>query len=116
MSRHNAATAALCLVIGATTGWLLGGAVPALVALAAAAGYATVANRFMVRTVVAVAVFAGTAVGVLLGRNLVRVLCLPGTCVAAETTAAVLLGIGASVGVGLVTALAVRSFDEYRGE
>ena len=60
------------------------------------------------------AVFVGTAVGLLLGRNIVHVLCRPGSCVAAETTASVLLGLGAFIGVGLVAALVTRSFDEYR--
>ena len=41
------------------------------------------------------------------------VLCEPEGCVAFEAGAAIITGIGALVGIGLVVALATRSFDEY---
>ncbi len=65
------------------------------------------------RSAVAVAIAAGTVAGALVGRGVVRALCLPGSCVELEVVAAVVTGIGALVGVGLVVALVVRSFDEY---
>ena len=41
-------------------------------------------------------------------------LCLPSECPAAESGAAIITAIGAFIGVGLVVALATRSFDEHR--
>jgi hypothetical protein len=114
MSAQDVTTLAACSAMGALAGWTLGRLGGALVGLGIGAGYALVANRLLVRAALAVTVFAGTAVGVLLGRNIVRVLCLPGSCVGAEVTASLLLGAGALVGVGLVAALVTRSFDEYR--
>lgn len=58
-------------------------------------------------------VVVGTIVGAFIGRNIVRVLCLPGSCPSLEIVAAVLGAVGAFVGVGLVVALVTRSFDEY---
>jgi hypothetical protein len=50
----------------------------------------------------------------MIGRSIAAALCRPGTCLGVEIVAAVLTGIGAFVGVGLIVALATRSFDEYR--
>ena len=86
------------VAIGAGIGVLLGG-------VTAAAG---------VRPVVVTSVATGAAVGFVLGRGIVRLLCAPAGCPAVEWTAAVVTSIGAFVGVGLVVALAVRSFEEYR--
>ena len=61
-----------------------------------------------------VPVLLGGFVGVLAGTATVQAMCLPGTCEAIANTAGVVTGIGGIVGVGLVVALTVRSFDEYR--
>lgn len=114
MSAQDVVTVMLCAAIGAAGGVALAGPLGAVIGVVLGATYGALANRLLVRSAVAISVFAGTVVGAFLGRNIVRVLCLPGTCVPLEATAAVLLGLGALVGVGLVVALVTRSFDEYR--
>ncbi|HHC07433.1 MAG TPA: hypothetical protein ENK55_01770, partial [Actinobacteria bacterium] len=80
--------------------------------LGAALGY--LAARLGVRPVVSGSVLVGAAVGALVGSAIARTLCLPGTCRAVEVAAGLAGGLGAFVGVGIVVALVVRSFDEYR--
>lgn len=89
-------------VVGAVIGGLVGAAVGFVVA---AAG---------IRFVVAAPVVVGAVAGGILGRSIVHTLCLPGDCPGAETTAALLTGLGGFIGVGLVAALVTRSFEEYR--
>ncbi len=62
----------------------------------------------------ALSVVLGGVIGLVLGRSIVRVLCRPTGCPAVEWTAAAATAAGAVVGIGLVVALATRSFDEYR--
>lgn len=100
--------------VGFGAGWVVGGPVPALAFAALGLVFAVGANRFRVRAVISIPVFTGAMVGAVLGRGIVSVLCLPGSCVPLEIAAAVLLAAGAVVGVGIVAALVVRSFDEYR--
>lgn len=95
------------LLFGAEGFWIIVGAVAGL-----ALGIAVVALK--IRAVVALSVAFGTVIGGLLGKSIVHALCLPSTCPAAESGAAVVTAIGAFVGVGLVVALATRSFDEHR--
>lgn len=95
------------LLFGAEGVWIILGGVAGL-----AFGIAVVALR--IRAVVALSVALGTVIGALLGKSIVRALCLPSTCPAAEGGAAVITAIGAFIGVGLVVALATRSFDEHR--
>ena len=87
---------------GAVIGGVLGGALGFVVAVAG------------IRFAVAVPVVVGAIAGGILGRSIVHTLCLPGDCPGAETAAALLTGLGAFVGVGLVAALVTRSFEEYR--
>ena len=87
--------------------WLLVGGITG-------AGTAVMITLAGVRAVVAVPVGVGAGVGAYLGGTIVGVLCEPSGCPAFEAGAALLTGIGALVGVGLVVALATRSFDEYR--
>ncbi len=110
----NSATLIGASVLGAGTGWLVGGGTSGIVVgfvvgllLGGAAAWLDV------RLVVSLSVVVGTVAGAFIGRNIVRALCLPGTCSALEITAAVLTGIGAFIGIGLVVALVTRSFDEY---
>ena len=93
-------------VVGDTTGAIIGGGLGGLIGVAVA--------RFKVRIAVAVPVVIGAMAGGLLGKSIVHTLCLPETCRAAETTAAVLTSAGSLVGVGLVVALVTKSFDEFR--
>jgi hypothetical protein len=95
------------LLFGGDGIWIVVGAIAGLLF-----GIAVVALR--IRAVVAFSVAAGTVIGALLGKSIVHALCLPSTCPAAETGAAVFTAIGAFIGVGLVVALATRSFDEHR--
>ena len=110
----NFATLLGASVLGAATGWLVGGGTSGIVVgfvvgmlLGGAAAWLDV------RLVVSLSVVVGTVAGAFIGRNIVRTLCLPGACPALEITAAVLTGIGAFIGIGLVVALVTRSFDEY---
>lgn len=97
--------------------WLGGiGAGPVGAAIGAAAGAAAGwgAVRAGVRPIVGGPVLVGTAAGAVAGRSIVHALCLPGSCPGLEWTAASLTGLGSLVGIGLLVALVVRSFDEYR--
>jgi hypothetical protein len=93
---------------------LVAGSTGALV-FGAAAGAATGAAIafFRIRPLVSIAVAVGTVAGVVVGRSVIRVLCAPSGCPTVEWITGVATGLGAFVGVGLVVALATRSFDEY---
>lgn len=69
--------------------------------------------RAGVRRAVGPAIAAGGIVGAWIGREIVRALCLPGSCPRVEVAGAALAGIGALLGIGLVVALVVRSFEEF---
>jgi MFS family permease len=86
--------------------WAVAGAISGAVV-----GYLT--GRAGMRPFVAIAVAAGTLGGALVGRGVVRALCLPGSCTELEVVGAIFTGVGALIGVGLVVALVTRSFDEY---
>ncbi len=104
----------ICVASGLLPGWLLAGATGAVVGGVIGIGFGLVADRFQVRTVVAASVAAGAVIGAFIGSNIAAVICLPGTCVGYEVLAGVLTGLGAFIGVGIIVALATRSFDEYR--
>ena len=103
------ALAAVAGVIGAISSGPGGAFIGAVVG--AVTGYAIAFSG--VRPMVAVSVAIGTVIGVVLGRSIVRVLCAPSGCPTVEWVTGVATGIGAFVGIGLVVALATRSFDEY---
>jgi hypothetical protein len=107
------AAASVTVVFGALTGWLMGGFVLAVVGAAIGGLFGVVAGRANVRPAITMTVFVGAMAGALIGSSVVETICLPDSCVAIEATAAVVLGLGALVGVGLVAALVMRSFDEY---
>lgn len=67
-----------------------------------------------VRPTIGPSIVAGGIVGAWIGREIVRALCLPGSCTGVEVAGAVFTGFGSILGIGLVVALVVRSFDEYR--
>jgi hypothetical protein len=71
--------------------------------------------RAGVRPAIGPTIAGGAVVGGWIGREIVRALCLPGSCTTVEVFGGVGTGIGAMFGIGLVTALVVRSFEEYRG-
>lgn len=81
------------LALGGATGWLMA--------------------RTGVRRAVGPAITAGGIVGAWIGREIIRALCLPGSCARVEVAGATLAGIGSLLGIGLVVALVVRSFEEY---
>jgi len=81
------------LVLGLGCGWLMA--------------------RAGVRRAIGPAIVAGGVVGVWIGREIIRALCLPGSCTTVEVAGAAITGVGSMVGIGLVAALVVRSFDEY---
>ncbi len=79
--------------------------------LGVAAGW--VMARAGVRPAIGPAITIGGIVGAWIGRAIVRALCLPGSCPRIEIAGAALAGIGSLVGIGLVVALVVRSFEEF---
>jgi len=107
-------TVGICLVGGVVPGLLLGGINGAILGGVLGAVIGVAAARFEVRIAVAAAVTAGAVTGAFIGRSVVAVICLPDTCVGLELIAAILTGIGAFVGVGIIAALATRSFEEFR--
>ncbi len=112
MSRQSLVPAVLVGALAAGAGTILG--LPWAIAgaiVGVAAGMGAAAGG--IRPFVAVAVGAGTLGGILVGRGVVKALCLPGSCVELEVAGALITGLGALVGVGLVVALVTRSFDEY---
>jgi MFS family permease len=111
---EHLATVGSSVLAGLVPGWLLAGPTGGMVGGFIGAVIGIVADRFKVRTVIAASVTAGAVTGAFIGSSIVAVLCRPGTCIGLEVLAAVLTGFGAFVGVGIIVALAARSFDEYR--
>lgn len=108
------AKAVAALTLGGTIGWLIGRSVAWTVVGAIVGAATAVMTLFVgVRPVVAVPVGVGAGIGAYVGGTIVGVICDPQGCVAFEATAAVVTGIGALVGIGLVVALATRSFEEH---
>ncbi len=102
-------------VVGGALGWLAESTltwvtIGAIVGL----GTAVMTVVYAVRPLVAVPVGVGAGIGAYLGGTIVGVLCEPAGCPAFEAVAATTTGVGALVGIGLVVALATRSFDEYQ--
>ena len=95
------------LLFSSSAGWTVLG-------LALGLGAGLMMARAGVRPAIAPTVVVGGIVGAWIGREVVRALCLPGTCVPVEVAGATFTGIGSTIGIGLVVALVVRSFDEYR--
>ena len=103
----------IAAAIGAGLGTLIS---PVWAIIGGLTGLATalLISVFGIRPVVAVPVAVGAGIGAYVGGTIVGVLCEPEGCPAFEAFGAITTGIGALVGVGLVVALATRSFDEYR--
>jgi hypothetical protein len=100
---------------GGVVGWLIGRSlVWATIGAVVGLGVAVMTQVYQVRPLVAAPVGIGAGIGAYLGGTIVEVICEPKGCPAFETVAATTTGVGALVGIGLVVALATRSFDEYR--
>ena len=115
----RAATDVLMIVsmaaIGLATGLLFfPNAAFAVIGLALGLGLGLLMARYGVRPAIGPAVAGGGLVGAWIGREIVRALCLPGSCTTVELAGGAFTAIGSMVGIGLVMALVVRSFDEYR--
>lgn len=113
IDRRALGVAALLAVVGAAAGAVVAAATGAVVGgvVGLLTGIATVVTG--VRAIVAASVAAATVIGVVVGRSIVSILCAPTGCAAVEWIAGAATGAGAFVGVGLVVALATRSFEEY---
>jgi len=105
---------AISIAIGIWAGQSLGNTPGAIMGAIVGFGNGAVVAYLKLRFSIAIPVLSGTVAGGLLGRSIVRAICFPGTCNSAEVAAALLTGVGSLIGVGLVTALVVKSFDEYR--
>jgi hypothetical protein len=103
-----------CLTVGGAAGGMIIGPLAAVILGVTGAAVAGIVIRAGIRWAVALPVIVGTAAGALLGWAIAHAFCRPDDCPLVETVAAIVTGIGSFVGVGLVVALAVRSFDEYR--
>ena len=102
----------------AAVGWVAGmlftpGPGWSLAGLALGLGTGWLMARAGVRRAVGPAIAIGGIVGGWIGREIVRALCLPGSCPRVEVGGATLAGIGSLLGIGLVVALDVRSFEEF---
>lgn len=86
----------------------------AVIGLLLGLGMGVLMSRYGVRPTIGPAVAGGGLVGAWIGREIVRALCLPGSCTPVEVAGSVFTALGSMVGIGLVVALVVRSFDEYR--
>lgn len=113
MRPSDIASTLVTAAFGAFTGWMLAGIVGAIIGSIGGIGFGVLAARMNVRPAITMTVFVGAMAGALIGSSVVETICLPGSCVAIEASAAFVLGVGALVGVGLVAALVTRSFDEY---
>jgi hypothetical protein len=105
---------AIALIAGGVAGGLAVGPLAAVLLAVVGAAAALVVIRAGIRWVVAVPVVIGTAAGSVLGWAIAHAFCRPDGCPVIEVIAAIVTGVGSFVGVGLVVALSVRSFDEYR--
>jgi hypothetical protein len=108
----------LLIATMAAFGWGAGmlfapGAGWSLIGLALGLGAGWLMARTGVRRAVGPAIAIGGIVGAWIGRAIVRALCLPGSCPRVEIAGATLAGIGSFLGIGLVVALVVRSFEEF---
>jgi len=102
----------------AAVGWVAGllfmpGRGSSLLGLALGAAAGWLMARTGVRRAVGPAIAVGGIVGAWIGREIVRALCLPASCPGVEVAGATLAGIGSLLGIGLVVALVVRSFEEF---
>jgi len=113
MRPSDVAATVVCSIFGALTGWMLGSTVLAVLIGIGGGAVGVLAARANVRPAITMTVFVGAMAGALVGASIVETICLPGSCVALEMTAAGVTAIAAFVGVGLVAALVTRSFDEY---
>lgn len=113
MRPSDIAALAIVTAFGALTGWMLAGLLGVVVAVVLSVAFGVVAARANVRPAITMTVWVGAMTGALIGASIVETICLPDSCVAIEATAAVVTGVAALVGVGLVAALVTRSFDEY---
>lgn len=99
---------------GMIVGWIVGQSVAwSAVGAVVGAGIAAMILFVGVRPIVAVPVGIGAGIGAYVGGTIVGVICEPTGCAAVEATAAAVTGLGALIGIGLVVALATRSFEEY---
>ena len=113
MTGRDLAGIVLLAAAGGAGGFIIGPA--GSVALGLVGGLlGFVVVRAGVRWLVAIPVVVGTVAGAVLGWAVTHAFCRPEGCPVGETIAATLMGVGSFIGVGLVVALATRSFDEYR--
>lgn len=113
MRPSDIASTVVTAAFGAFTGWMLAGTAGTFIGGIGGVAFGAVAARMNVRPAITMTVFVGAMAGALIGSSVVETICLPGSCVAIEVSAAAVVGVGALVGVGLVAALVTRSFDEY---
>lgn len=112
--RSPVATAVAVAVVAGLGAAAIGGTGLIAIAFVAGAAIGAALHRIGMRQLVVIATTAAAVVGAVIGKTVVDALCLPGTCAPLSWVAAALMAIGALVGVGLVVALATRSFEEHR--
>ncbi len=114
-NRSDAAMIAMMGALGWGAGYLFspsGGWT--VIGLASGLGLGLLMARVSVRPAVGPSIAAGGLIGAWIGREIIRALCLPGSCTGLEIGGALFSGFGSMIGIGLVVALVVRSFEEYR--
>lgn len=99
---------------GAAAGWAVGGTMGALVVSLVTGAFAYLGSLANMRPAVVSTVLIATIAGGFIGSRVVQAICLPQTCQGTEWVGGITVGILTLVGVGLLTALVARSFDEFR--
>lgn len=106
-------SAAIVLGGGVVAGVIIGGSVAIAIGLTVGMALATAVIALRVRPLVAISLVIGGVAGLFVGSSVIQVLCLPDQCPGLEAFGGAVTAVGAVVGVGVVVALATRSFDEY---
>lgn len=107
-------TAGAVGTIFALGGAALGGLASAVAAFIVGAAIGAGLHAVGLRQLVILATTGAAVVGAVIGKTVVDALCLPGTCTPLSWLAAALMAVGTLIGVGVVVALATRSFEEHR--
>jgi ABC-type Fe3+ transport system permease subunit len=102
------------LIAAGIAGGMIISAVGAVILGLVGAVLGFIVARTGVRWLVAIPVVVGTVAGAVLGWAVTHAFCRPDGCPVGESIAAALTGVASFIGIGLVVALATRSFDEYR--
>lgn len=112
--KRDSAIAAAALGAAALIGFLVTRTAPGVM-VGTGAGIVAAALIVIgrIKPLVAIPTVIGALAGGVIGAVVVDLLCAPSECRSLQITGAVLTGLGALIGIGVVVSLASRSLDEY---